>query len=342
MADLSPWGSNETQFFYDLTPEIILESVEKLGLRCTGRVMPMNSMENRVYEVEVEVEGTEGSLLSRSDRARVVKFYRPGRWTGEQIGEEHQFLLDLRRAEVPVVAPLPFPDGSTLQAVPGLGIFCAVFPKRGGRHPEEMSSADLERVGRLLARLHNVGAQREAPHRLPLSPEVYGDQNLDYLLESGSLPTEIEDDYVDVVEEICTVSEPWFDEAGRQRIHGDCHLGNLLWTDDGPFWVDFDDMVQGPCVQDLWLVVPGRDEESVVRRMALLDAYEELREFDRRSLRLIEPLRALRFVHFSAWIAKRWTDPAFPRRFDFFGTRRYWEEQLADLQEQLSLIREIA
>ncbi len=338
MVKMSAWGEAETQYFYDLTPDVILESAEKVGLRCTGRVMQMNSMENRVYEVEVEMD--EALVRTPSDRARVVKFYRPGRWTKHQIAEEHQFLSDLQQAEVPVVASLPMADGSTFQVVPGLGIFCAVFPKRGGRHPTEMTHEELKRVGRLLARMHSVGSQRKAEHRIVLNTETYGWDNLDYLLESEALPEEIEDSYADTVEEICKISEPWFAEAECQRIHGDCHLGNLLWTDNGPFWVDFDDMVQGPCVQDLWLVVPGRDEESLESREMLLEGYEELREFNRSTLRLIEPLRALRFVHFSAWIAKRWTDPAFPRRFEFFGSKRYWEEQLGDLHEQLRLIKE--
>jgi Ser/Thr protein kinase RdoA (MazF antagonist) len=249
--------------------------------------------------------------------------------------------MDLKAAEVPVVAPLPLADGATLQEVPGLGIYCAVFPKQGGRHPTEMNHEELKRVGRLMARMHLVGAEKTAEQRIVLNAETYGWNNLDYLLESESLPEELEDSYADTVEEICELSEPWFEAAERQRIHGDCHLGNLLWTDQGPFWVDFDDMVQGPCVQDLWLVVPGRDEESLESREMLLAGYEELREFDRTSLRLIEPLRALRFVHFSAWIAKRWSDPAFPRRFEFFGSKRYWEEQLGDLHEQLRLIQEL-
>ncbi len=275
-----------------------------------------------------------------------MKFYRPGRWSEAQILEEHRFLLDLREAEVPGIAPIPFADGATLRRVPRIGLWFAVFPKVGGRHPDEMDAGQLRRVGRLLGRMHNVGAERKAPHRLRLDVETYGYKNLDFLLESEALPERIEEAYAEVVEELCELAEPLFAEAAPafQRIHGDCHLGNLIWAEnpshEGPFWVDFDDMVTGPAVQDLWLVVPGRDEEALERRDFLLEGYEEMRDFDRRTLRLVEPLRALRFVHFSAWIAKRWSDPAFPRRFDHFGTERYWAEQLADLREQLELVRQ--
>jgi len=345
----SAWGDKETEFFYDLTPDRILAAAEKTGVRCTGRLMQMNSMENRVWEVEIEVED-EAALRSRSEKARILKFYRPGRWSRAQIEEEHRFLLDLREAEVPVVAPLPIGKGGkagTLSTVPGAGnLFFAVFPKVGGRHPDEMDEAQLVRVGRALARMHNVGALRDAPHRLRLTPEVYGYRNLDYLLETEAIPERLEEAYVEAAEEICARAEELFDGFGAgalQRIHGDCHLGNLLWADspphDGPFWLDFDDMVVGPPVQDVWLIVPGRDEDALERRGHLLRGYEEMRAFDRATLRLVEPLRALRYIHFSAWIAKRWSDPAFPRRFDHFGTERYWAEQVADLREQLDLIR---
>ena len=335
----SAWGDRETEYFYELTPDRILAAVEEIGVRCTGRTLPLNRMENRVYEVEIEVADP-SQIKSPSEKARVVKFYRPGRWSRDQILEEHRFLLDLREAEIPVVSPIPFADGATLHHVPEANVLFTVFPKVGGRHPDEMDAEQLRRVGRLLGRMHNVGAERQAEHRLRLTPETYGYGSLDYLLETETLPERMEEAYAETVEEICELSAPLFAEAAVQRIHGDCHLGNLIWNEEeGPFWVDFDDMVVGPPVQDIWLVVPGRDEESRERREYLLEGYEEMREFDRRTLRLIEPLRALRFVHFSGWIAKRWSDPAFPRRFEDFGTERYWGEQLADLREQLELVR---
>ena len=247
-TELSTWGSEETKYFYELTPERILDAVETFGFKCTGRCMALNSMENRVYDVEIEVDD-EKSLRTRSERFRIVKFYRPGRWTETQIREEHQFLLDLTELEIPVVAPLQFGDGETLLKVPDCNIWAAVFPKVGGRNPDELQDDQLPLVGRLLARLHNAGATREASHRVQLCPATYGLENLQFLLDQQILPEQIEDRYADLVEEICDISEPWFAESEVQRIHGDCHLGNLLWGDAGPFWVDFDDMVRGPCVQ---------------------------------------------------------------------------------------------
>ena len=334
----SAWGQQDTQYFFELTPDRILDAVEEVGIRCTGRSLALNSMENRVYEVEIEVEDR-SSLRSPSDAFRIVKFYRPGRWSEAQILEEHQFLADLKEDEIPVVAPLPFDDGSTLKKISDANIWYTVFPKIGGRSPDELDREQLERVGRLLARLHNVGASRKATKRISINAEIYGRSNLQYLLDSRAIPAEIEATYSDVVKKICDLSEPMFAAAESQRIHGDCHFGNLLWGPTGPFWVDFDDMVNGPCVQDIWLIMPGRDEYAREQLDILLNAYEQMRPFDRQSLRLIEPLRALRFVHFSAWIARRWADPAFPRVFSHFGTPRYWQEQLSDMQEQLRLVQ---
>lgn len=332
---INPWGSEATKYFYEITPERILEAVESAGVRCSGRVMALNSMENRVYEVEIVLpQGYKPK--SPSERFRVVKFYRPARWTKEQILEEHQFLFDLVEYEIPVVAPLLFEDGTSLKET--AGIFFTIFPKIGGRSPDELNDDALQRVGRLLARMHGAGRAKTAKNRVTLSTDTYGLNNLAYLIDQKILPDNVADSYKKTVEEICKISSPWFKEAKFHRIHGDCHLGNLLWNDAGPFWVDFDDMVTGPAVQDLWLLVPGRDELAKEKLDLLLQGYEQMNQFDRKSLRLIEPLRALRFVHFSAWISKRWSDPAFPRSFPNFGTAKYWQDQLIDLREQLSLI----
>lgn len=332
--------SEETKYFFGLTPERVLAAVESAGVRCTGRCLTLNSMENRVYEVEIETADDSPSTDPAS-RFRIVKFYRPGRWSEQQILEEHQFLKDLVAQEVPVCAPLEFSDGRTVKLAPEIDIWYAVFPKVRGRAPEELNDEQLQWMGRLLARLHIVGAQREAPHRLKLTPEQYGLTNLEFLQRSNSLPIEVAKNYANLVDEICKASAPLFQGVATQRIHGDCHPGNILWGSSGPFFVDFDDMVTGPCVQDLWLVVPGRDTESKIQMDILLDGYEQMRSFDRSSLRLIEPLRALRYIHFSAWIARRWQDPYFQRTFTQFGTHAYWEGQLGDLREQLELIRAI-
>ena len=336
----SAWGDAETQFFFSLTPDRILDAVEASGLRCTGRCLQLNSMENRVYEIEIilpdDVEET-----SASDRFRVVKFYRPGRWTKEQILEEHQFLQDLIEQEIPVAAPERFADGETLHCLKDLSIYYAVFAKFGGRNPDELQVEQLEQLGRLLARVHAVGASRPAVHRLHINPTTYGLENLRYILAQKLVPPQLEGAYKAVVEKICEKIEPWFDGISIHRIHGDAHMGNLLWHPDrGPRLVDFDDMVIGPAVQDIWLATPGRDAWSLQEREILLEGYTQMRSFDRRTLRLIEPLRALRFVHFHAWIGKRWTDPAFPRVFPQYGTHNYWQEALTGLEDQWRAILE--
>lgn len=333
---VQPWGERETQYFYEITPDVVLGSVElALGRRCTGRIMALNSMENRVYEVELESDDPKAA-----DRFVIAKFYRPGRWSAAQIGEEHSFLAELVSNEVPVIAPLKSSDGTTLHQVKDVPILFTLFAKARGRTPQELEPGAFAQVGRLLARMHAVGASRPANERVRLTPTTYGTNNLQVLLEGDWIPAEIRTAYVQVVEDIVTHSEPLFAGAKMQRIHGDCHLGNLLWSHEGFFWVDFDDMVVGPPVQDVWLLLPGRDEYAREALDGLLDAYESMWDFDRSTLALIEPLRALRFVHFSAWIAKRWQDPYFPRAFPHFNTGRYWYEQLNDLREQLSFITE--
>jgi Ser/Thr protein kinase RdoA (MazF antagonist) len=327
----------DTQFFYSLTPERILEAVESLGVRTTGRALALNSMENRVYEVEIEVPDPD-AVQSRHELFRVVKFYRPGRWSKEQVLEEHTFLRDAQEAELPVVAPLVLANGETVGVVPESEILFAIFPKVGGRIEDELQTPALERIGRLLARLHSVGAQHAAVSRLTLSPNTYGLENLTFLLNGTFIPTGFRSRLEQLVVRICDVSTPWFAATPIQRIHGDLHVGNILWNASGCMLVDFDDMVMGPCVQDLWLLVPGRDPESRANRDDLLAGYEQMRAFDRDSLRLVEPLRALRMVHFSAWIARRWEDPSFKRIFVDFGSERYWQDQISGLMEVVEIL----
>ena len=326
-----------TNLFLELTPERILDAVEEFGVRATGRVLQLNSMENRVYEVEIEVE--DDQVETRHDRFRVAKFYRPQRWSKEQILDEHAFLLDLVERDIPVIAPIQNENGDTLKTI--ADIHCALFPKSGGRIPQEFTDEELERMGRLIARLHFVGAARPATARIQLSPQTYGIENLEKIISLGFLPNEYFNTYSNLVKTLSQTISPWFDGIEMLRIHGDLHLANILWDDAGPKLVDFDDMLVGPPIQDLWLIVPGRDEESRRQFRVMINAYQELRAFDRKSLRLVEPLRALRMIHFSAWIAKRWEDPAFKRIFPGFGSNAYWSEQIGDLQDQLSVIREI-
>lgn len=329
------WGKKETQFFYDLNPDGILDAVEEVGYRCTGRCLALNSMENRVYEIEWNDPSTDSGLSYL-----IAKFYRPGRWSDTQIKEEHQFLLDLKEQEIPAIAPLADPQGRTLHQMETNGIYYTLFPRQGGRNPDELQKEQLQRLGRLLARVHDVGDRKKALQRIILEPDTYGLSSLDYLLDKEILPEDLESNYADTVEEICERSQPLFSNTPVQRIHGDCHLGNVIWRMDEVYLVDFDDMVNGPCIQDLWLLAPGRDPDSKRQFSILLDSYQEMRAFDHTSLNLIEPLRALRYIHFSAWMAKRWDDPAFPQAFPHYGTRHYWLEQLQDLKDCLNLMTE--
>ena len=337
----SVWGENETQHFYALTPDHILDAVERWGLRCTGRTLQLNSMENRVYEVEVEL--AVGQIeTSRRDRFRVIKFYRPGRWSRQQINDEHIFLKALSQAELAVVAPLELPEShETIALDPESAIMCTLFSRAGGRPLDEPSHQELERLGRLLARMHVIGSNIEINHRIKLSPESFGYAHLNYLVSQKLVPAHIEDRFVEVVNEICQISTTLFSNVPTQPIHGDLHWGNILWNDQGQLLVDFDDMAIGPVIQDLWMLAPGRDAEAREALNYLLDGYTQFRGFDHDWLGLIEPLRALRMIHFIAWIARRWSDPSFQRVFDRFGTPSYWSEQLHDLEEQLNLIREV-
>ncbi len=333
------WGDKDTQFFYQLDPVRILDAVEHIGFETTGRCLACNSMENRVYDVEIIVD--ESKITSPSDAFRIAKFYRPGRWTREQILDEHQFLLDLKAQEIPVIAPIKR-NGETLFKMADVDIWFALFPKRGGRAPDEMDDSQLEQMGRLLARMHRVGKSRKANHRIQLSTDSYGLQNLDFLLTNKMIPQYLEAKYEALVREICERAAPYFTATPNQRIHGDCHIGNILWGSQGLQLFDFDDMLNGPPVQDIWLILPGNDSEAMRQRNVLLDAYESMDDFNWGSLKLIEPLRALRYIHFSAWIAKRWEDPAFKTAFPSFGNDLYWETQTNDLRIQLdSIIEEL-
>lgn len=312
-----------SEFFHELTPDKVLHAVERGGFQPTGHCSPLTCLENRVYDLRLEG----GAHI-------VVKFYRPERWSREAILEEHAFLDDLRRAEIPVCAPLPFPDGATLHEIEG--IFYAVWRRTGGRSPDELSEADLPILGRLLARIHNTGAARAAPHRARLDAATSALAPLRFLESSGFLPRECRRRYRAAVEQAAALYDAWSQGVPVHRIHGDCHRGNLLHGDEGWFFLDFDDFVTGPAVHDIWMLVPGRDAEGARQRELLIEGYRQLRDFDAGWLRLVEPLRAFRFVFYAAWIAKRWRDRAFPAAFPHFGTAEYWENETRDLEEHVA------
>jgi len=323
------WGNEATKFFFELSPDLVLKTVDQLGFKTTGRVMAMNSMENRVYEVEIESESNHPS-----DHSKIIKFYRPGRWSKDQIQDEHDFLFDLSEFELPVIAPLLF-DEQSLFSLPEENLFYTLFPKQGGRAPDEFTPDEIEQVGRLIARLHNVGSLKNASHRLSLNPEIYLKSNLDYLIGQKIIPAHYELSYKTALESIYKLCHDSFKNVTNIRLHGDCHLGNILRREETFHLIDFDDMVMGPSIQDLWLLLPGRDEYAEALRGHLLQGYGSLRDFNYEELRLTEILRTLRMINYSAWISKRYDDPAFKQAFPFFESPNYWEGQVNDLREQI-------
>jgi Ser/Thr protein kinase RdoA (MazF antagonist) len=321
-----PEPSREIGTFFSLTPEHVLDAVEQAGHHTTGRCYALNSLENRVYEVELD-----------DDRHVVAKFYRPNRWSRDTIKGEHRLLRALHDAEIPVVPPEPFPDGDTLHQA-AEGIWFTLFPKVGGRSPDELNLDEHEELGRLLARIHNVSASLADHHRPALSPETYGRASLAAILARTNMPDGLRHRYVDAVERVIAVGDARL--AGIESFlgHSDCHRANLLRGNSGFFFLDFDDAAVAPAVQDFWLLLPARPADCPHELEAMLKGYETFREFPRSSLKLIELLRALRYVRYAGWVAARWDDPAFKRAFPHWGTDNYWEAQLVDLHEQLGLL----
>lgn len=314
-----------TDFFLELTPDRVLKAVEDAGFAPTGHCTPLTCLENRVYDLRLE-----------DDRHIVAKFYRPGRWTREAILDEHRFLADLREAEIPVCAPISFPDGGTLREVEGIQF--AIWPRTGGRSPEELADAQIQILGRLLARIHNVGAAGEAPHRARLDARNSALTPLEFLEDREFLPAECGRRFRACVEEVAEIYTQRSQGVPVHRIHGDCHAGNILCGDAGWFFLDFDDFVIGPAVHDVWMMLPGRDAEGLRQRSLLIDAYRQFRAFENAWLNLVEPLRAFRFVFYAGWIARRWEDAAFPAAFPHFGTASYWENETRDLEELVARI----
>jgi Ser/Thr protein kinase RdoA (MazF antagonist) len=334
-----------THPFETLTPDRVLDALETVGLRGDGRLTALSSYENRVYQVQLE----DGSAV-------VAKFYRPARWSDAQILEEHAFSLELMAAEIPVVAPLVL-GGSSLHQFEGFAF--SVSPRRGGRPPELDDDEVLEWIGRFLARIHTVGAARPFACRPALDVATFALEPREWLLANEKIPLDVQSDWERHAQQAIDMihSFPGLGGAGsagdreplrRLRLHGDCHPGNILWTPldapgaagPGPHFVDLDDARTGPAVQDLWMLVSGDRQQRSRQLGALVDGYEQFREFDRRELALIEPLRTLRLIHYSAWLARRWDDPIFPINFPWFGTSDYWKGQVLMLQEQMEAMQE--
>jgi Ser/Thr protein kinase RdoA (MazF antagonist) len=315
--------------YSELSPETVLDAIEAIGFHCDGRVLALNSYENRVYQIGIE----DGQPL-------VAKFYRPARWSDAAIREEHAFALELAAQEIPVVAPL-LQDGESLHVHHGFRY--AVFPRRGGRWPELGTLDEREWVGRFLGRIHAVGRAARFRERGSLSIEDLGRNARDFVLEGDWMPDYLATKYADLTDELLAEVEAraaGWGGARTARILGDCHRGNILWTDLGPHFVDLDDCLTGPAVQDLWMLLSGGLQEMRTELNDLLKGYEQFLPFDRREIALIEPLRALRMVHYSAWLARRWHDPAFPKAFPWFAEPRYWEQHYRALEDQLNAVRE--
>lgn len=322
-------GQTQLRPYTDLTPDLVLDAVESLGFVVDGRLLALNSYENRVYQIGID----EAAPL-------IAKFYRPGRWSDEAIAEEHAFVVALAEREIPAIAPLLI-DGRSLHWHQGYRFSLSM--RCGGRDPELEDLEILTRIGRFIGRIHAVGASQPFCHRPTLDLQHFGAGPSQFLLEQGWIPTELERSYRSVLEHALYEIAACYERAGTLRIlrlHGDCHRGNLLWSDAGPHFVDFDDARSGPAVQDLWMLLSGDRQAMALQLDAVLDGYRDFADFDLRELHLIEALRTLRLIHYAAWLARRWDDPAFPSAFPWFDSPRFWEEQILILREQTAAMQE--
>ncbi len=349
--------------FESLTPDVVLDALASVGLYGDGRLTALSSYENRVYQVHLE-QGLPRDAAAPS--SVVVKFYRPERWTDAQIQEEHDFSFELMQAEIPVVGPLVL-NGQNLHHHAGFAF--SVSPQHGGRHPELDDFEVLEWVGRFLARIHTVGAAKPFVHRPALDVQSFGVDSMEWLLSHDMVPLDVQAEWQKVCKNAIDIIafQAYFtpDRAKNEhkksdkndsnnqgdsniatiRLHGDCHPGNILWTPTdaphgGPHFVDLDDARSGPAVQDVWMLLSGDRRQRTTQLSALIDGYEQFRPFDRRELALIEPLRTLRLIHYSAWLARRWQDPTFPINFPWFGSSDYWKSQIHTLEEQIEAMQE--
>jgi Ser/Thr protein kinase RdoA (MazF antagonist) len=322
--------TNDIQHPYAaLSPDCVLDALDSVGLRGDGRLLALNSYENRVYQAGIE----DGQPL-------VAKFYRPARWSDAAILEEHAFVAELAEQEIPVVPALAI-EGRTLHSYQGYRF--ALFPRKGGRAPELGDPAVLEWTGRFIGRIHTVGRARAYVERPALDIASFGREPRDYLLAHGFIPPDLRAAWSTTVDCALDGVLRCYERAGDVallRLHGDCHGGNVLWTDAGPHFVDFDDSRMGPAVQDLWMMLSGERAEMTRQMGDILAGYEDFCDFDSREMHLVEALRTLRLLHYSAWLARRWDDPAFPAAFPWFNTQRYWQDRILELREQIALMDE--
>jgi len=321
-----PTARSELTPYATLGPETILEAMESIHLHPNGGLLALNSYENRVYQVEME----DGSFM-------VTKFYRPERWTSACIMEEHAFTMELVEAEISVVAPM-LVDGESLFEYQDF--LFAVYPRQGGHPPNLENESDLEVLARTIGRMHAVGASATFEHRAALTAQRLGHDSRNYLLEHTFVPPDIEEAYATLTTHLLERIDPAMQGLPAIRIHGDCHMGNVLWRVDTPHFVDFDDCVMGPPIQDLWMLLSGERAEQTQQLNTILDAYTTFYDFEPRTLAAIEALRTLRIMHHAAWIARRWQDPAFPIAFPWFESPRFWSDHLLELREQMALLDE--
>ena len=315
--------------FDNLSPDLLIDAVESVGFMSDGRLLALNSYENRVYQVGIE-----------DQTPMIAKFYRPERWSREQILEEHEFCFQLVEQELPVVAPWCSADGNSLNDFGGFRF--ALFERKGGHAPELDNLDNLLILGRLMGRIHGIGATRPFKYRPKLDSQVFGWQSFK-LIGEQFIPDALREAYdtlaLDILKKIDQILTDYGD-IKHIRVHGDCHSGNILWRDDNPHFVDFDDARMAPAIQDLWMLLSGDRYEQTLQNAELVEGYNEFYDFDVRELKLIEVMRTLRIMHYSAWIARRWSDPAFPRAFSWFNSPRYWSEHILELREQLAALNE--